>query len=30
MFVNKLLFNGSTDFDEIFYVPSGGFHNGLD
>ena len=30
MFVNKLLLNGSTDFDEIFCVSSGGFHNGLD
>ena len=28
--VNKLLLNGSTDFDEIFCVYSGGFHNGLD
>ena len=30
VFVNKLLRNGFTDFDEIFCVSSGGFHNGLD
>ena len=30
MLVDKLLLNGSTDFDEIFCVSSGGFHNGLD
>ena len=30
MLVNKLLLNISTDFDEIFCVSSGGFHNGLD
>ena len=29
VFVNKLL-NGYTDFDEIFCMSSGGFHNGLD
>ena len=30
MLVNKRLLNGSTDFDEICCVSSGGFHNGLD
>ena len=30
MLVDKLLLNGSTDFDKIFCVSSGGFHNGLD
>ena len=30
MLVNKLLLNGSTDFDKICCVSSEGFHNDLD
>ena len=30
VFVNKLLLNGYTDFNEFFWVSSGGFLNGLD